>query len=803
LEVTYNFSKFRNKQITYKVQTAKKTMKGFIVYPSYLIINGKTHVQLFGRLENGESFVSINELQPYFFIKSPDLKKAEKYLQKFKVEKTNFTNFESQPVAKISCPHHIELNKLAKALHHLNIDTYESDIKPHFRFMIDNDILGSIEISGDWISSEKINRIYHNPEIKSASFNPKLKIISLDTESDKNTGELYCIGLYGDNYKKNFMVSSEKSQSVICCKDEYDCLMQFKNELMKIDPDIITGWSVINFDLKYLQALFRKHKIPFDIGRTNDNASIRIESSFFRSSSADIPGRLALDALALVKDPFIQEAPSIKNKKFESYTLEDVSQAILGSGKIIKGRDRHKEISALFTGKQHQKLSDYNLMDCELVYNILEKTKIIDLAIERSQLTGMPLDRITASIAAFDSLYIREARKRGLVSPTTRYQEKEERIKGGYVKTPEPGVYKNVLVLDFKSLYPSIIKTFNIDPSSHLKKKEKGAIESPNHAYFRNSQGILPSIIEKLHQAREKAKKEGRELSSYAIKIIQNSFFGVLASPNCRYFSLDMANAITHFGQFIIQLTAKEIEKLGYKVIYMDTDSVFIETKLGKQKANALGMEIEKEINSFYEKLVAENYRRESFLELQFEKQYLSLLFPKIRNPKEELIVSAAKKRYAGLIEKDGEEILEVVGLEAIRGDWTDAAREFQKELLMRLFHDEPPEAFIKEYVKKIRLGQMDEKLIYRKSIRKGLQEYTKTTPPHVKAARLLDSLDSSIIQYYITEAGPEPLQKLKHKIDYEHYIEKQIAPIANQVLSLFSKTFHDLIAQSRQKTLF
>ena len=201
----------------------------------------------------------------------------------------------------------------------------------------------------------------------------------------------------------------------------------------------------------------------------------------------------------------------------------------------------------------------------------------------------------------------------------------------------KPGIYHNVLVLDFKSLYPSIIKTFNIDPLSFSEKKIKNGIESPNKAYFENTEGILPKIIETLHKAREKAKKENRELSSYAIKIIMNSFFGVLASPNCRYYSLKMANAITHFAQFIIKLTAKKIEELGYNVIYSDTDSVFIETNLGKIKANNLGREIEDYINKFFKEYVRKNYKRKSYLELEFEKQYISLLMPKfimIQTPK-------------------------------------------------------------------------------------------------------------------------------------------------------------------------
>ncbi len=778
-------------------------MKGFIVYATYEIIDNETIIHLFGRLENKESFVTVSKLEPYFYIKETDEKHISKYLQKYKVQKTSLANFDNERVIKISAKTPTEINKLAEVIKK-KVSTYEADIKPHTRFLIDNNILGSINIEGDYSSSEKINRIYQEPKITSIpSQEPKLKILSIDTESDKDTGKLYCIGVYSEDKKKVFMITQHKLKNVVQCKTEEECLNKFRTFVLENDPDIITGWNLIAFDLVYLKELFAKHKIPFDLGRNNEKVRMRIESDFFRTSTADIGGRQVLDALSLIRDPFIKEAPSIKQSEFESYTLESVSQAILHEGKLIKGKSRHKEIEELYNKnieETHQKLADYNLNDCKLVFDIIEKTKIIDLAVERSQLTGLPLDRLSSSIAAFDSLYLRKARARGLVCPTTHFTNKEERIKGGYVESTKPGIYHNVLILDFKSLYPSIIKTFNIDPSSYVEapKNKDNLIESPNKAYFKNTEGILPEIISTLHQAREKAKRENREFASYTIKTIMNSMFGVLANPNCRFFNLKMANAITHFGQFIIKLTSKEIEKLGYKVIYMDTDSSFVETKLEKEKANELGKKIQEHINDFYKNYVKKNYARTSFLELQFQKQYLSLMMPKLRTQE-----GAAKKRYAGLIEKKGKEEIETVGLEAIRGDWTEAAQEFQKELLLKVFKNGPIEDFIREYVKKIKEGKMDKKLVYRKSIRKSLEEYTKTTPPHVKAARKLEKLDSNIIEYYITTDGPEPIQKLQHKIDYDHYIEKQIAPIANQVLLLLNKSFDDIIKSSKQTKLF
>lgn len=776
-------------------------MKGFIVYATYDNVNNETVVQLFGRLENGQSFLTVNKLEPYFFVKKKDSSHLPK-TQKF--EEVKMKNFAGEEVVKVSFNNQTLLNEAYKKLHK-KIEVYEGDIKPHYRFIMDKNLLGCVEINGNAEPTQKIDKIYIEPKLTSASFKPELKIISIDTESDKKTGKLFCIGMYGKNYKKNFMITSHELKNTISCKTETECLEKFKVELIKLDPDVITGWNVIDFDFVYLKNLFRENKISFDIGRTDDEVSLRIEKSFFRSSKMDIPGRQVLDGINLIRDPFLKEAPSIKHAKFESFSLEDISQEILKDGKLIAGKNRHEEIEKLYkeqSEKSLQNLVDYNLQDCKLVFDILEKIQMIDLALERSKLTGMPLDRLTASIAAFDSLYIREARARGIVSPSQNFREKEARIKGGYVQSLKSGIYRNVLVLDFKSLYPSIIRTFNIDPASYINKaKGKNIVEAPNGALFINREGILPSIIEKLHHEREKAKKEKREFSNHAIKTIMNSFFGVLANPNCRYFDLKIANAITSFGQFLIKLTASEIEKIGYKVIYSDTDSVFVETNLSKEKANALGEKIEKQINDFYKKYLQEKYSRESFLELQFDKQYLALMIPQIRGKENE--ETAAKKRYAGLIEKDGKEKIEIVGLEAIRGDWTEAAQEFQVELLKKAFKNEPIEKFIRDYIEKIKQGKMDDKLVYRKSIRKELAEYTKTTPPHVKAARQLDNLESNVIEYYMTTAGPEPIQKLKHKIDYEHYIKKQIEPIANQILVLTGKKFEDVAENSKQAKLF
>jgi len=277
------------------------------------------------------------------------------------------------------------------------------------------------------------------------------------------------------------------------------------------------------------------------------------------------------------------------------------------------------------------------------------------------------------------------------------------------------------------------------------------------------------------------------------------SFWGVLANPMCRFYNLNMANGLTGFGRSIIKQTAEKVRELGHEVIYSDTDSIFVDTKEKSEvKAGQIGKKLEKEINSFYKKDIKKKYNRDSFLELEYEKLYSRFLMPRIRGGE-----AGAKKRYAGLLKKNGKEELDIVGLETVRSDWTTAAKEFQQELLDRIFHKEEVTNFIKKFVEDIRKGKHDKNLIYRKSIRKDLDEYTKITPQHIQAARKLKKLESNIIEYYITTEGPEPIQLLKNKIDYEYYINKQIKPIADTVLSFFDTTFEDLLAGTKQASLF
>jgi len=768
-------------------------MKGFIVYPTYRIIDKKAYVLLYGRLENNQTFLTMNEVKPYFYIKTKDLKKAKKLSETPEFKETKKINFSEENVTKVVLTLPKQIPEIRDKFEDHKIKTYEADVRFEYRFLIDNNLKGSIDIDGDYeLNNDMVDRVYRDPELKGSSYYPNnIKILSLDIETSSDAKKLYCIGLYSKDYKKSLIVSDKKFSNTISCKTEKELLELFQEELLKFDPDIITGWNVIDFDLILLKKRFQKHKIPFVLGKENEQCSIRIEKDFFRTSKAKFSGRLVLDGLDLLRKSFI---------KVDNYKLNTVAKKILGKSKLIEttGKEKGKEIEYLYR-KDQKKLLEYNLIDCILVYEILKKGKILDLTIERAKLTGLPMDRVNATIASLDFLYLQKANQRGLVSPTRKYNEKKKPITGGYVRESTPGIYDNLIVLDFKSIYPSIIRMFNVDPSTLLKKKEKGAIETPAKIYFKKEKGVLPEILEDLWKARDKIKERKDKIASFTIKTVMASFIGGLGNPSCRFFNPDLGNSITKTGQFLIKQTAELIEKKGYEVIYSDTDSIFIYPKVKSyDQAKKIGKKLEKEINEFYKKHIKEEYKVQSYLELEFEKCYITFLMPKLRSGK-----LGAKKRYAGLLKEDGKEKIEITGMEFQRSDWTKAARKFQKELLDRIFHKKEVTNFIKKFVEDIKEGKYDEDLIYRRSVRKELEQYTKITPPHVKAARKLKKLESNVIEYYITTKGPEPIQALKNKIDYEHYIKKQIKPIADSILTFFNTNFEDLIKGSKQTDLF
>ncbi len=755
--------------------------RGFILHPTYYIERGRAIVHLFGKDEEGDSFVVRDDRwRPHFFIRTEDVKAAQD-VETLEIVESDWTTPNGQPVSRVYVPTPPETPAIRDALQDAGIATFEADIPFATGYLIQHQLRGSVEISGEHKAGKLLKKVFVNPDLKPSDWVPEIRILSLDIETDPTGRQLFSVGLAAEGVREVLIIGSPPEVDgieVIGCSDEADLCYKLVDRIRDIDPDIITGWNVIDFDLRVLEEVFSRSRVPFQIGRANLPCRLRLETgAAWGSSRAIIPGRVVLDTLNVVRDSFI---------KLDDYRLETAARQILGKGKTVGAVDRAGEIVRMFR-EDREDFVRYNLVDCELVLEILEAKKLMPLGIRRSQVTGMPLDRLGGSIATFDFSYISALHARKQVAPTVPQGRISAALQGGFVFDPTPGLYQQVGVLDFKSLYPSIIRTFRLDPLRVIPRGEEPTdgevlISAPNGARFERTGGILPKLLDDFFPLREQAKAEGDELTSQALKILMNSFYGVMGTTRCRFYSPETSNAITGFGQKILRWTQSVLDREGYQVLYGDTDSLFVD--LGKEpdakKAAERGRELAYEINRRLTERLKADYGVESLLEVEFEYLFSRLFLPALRHSTE-----GSKKRYVGLRHVGGKETLHFVGLESVRRDWTDLAKVFQKELIDRIFHDQPVEDYTRDFVDQLRGGAFDEQLVYKKALRKATEEYTSTTPPHVQAARKMSGKPPRIIRYVFTIDGPEPADERKNPFDHEHYVEKQIRPIAESVFGL------------------
>ena len=289
-------------------------------------------------------------------------------------------------------------------------------------------------------------------------------------------------------------------------------------------------------------------------------------------------------------------------------------------------------------------------------------------------------------------------------------------------------------------------------------------VKGPAGLEFAEDFAILPSIIEELWQERENAKQLKDTTLSQAVKIIMNSFFGVLGTPGCRFYDPRLAGTITRIGHWMLKFSLKFIEREGHQVIYGDTDSLFIHFGDGEQTAiNKIGSRLSEKLNGYLNMELRQRFNVDSKLDIEFEKLFVHFFMPTIRGRD-----TGSKKRYAGLIfNETGAAELYFAGMEATRRDWTALAKDFQVDLITVLFKKYGSPELQDELCDLVRSRheqlydrQLDDKLVYRKGISKRLEDYTKNVPPHVRAARKLEQFDGRIVSYVMTTAGPEPVQK-------------------------------------------
>ena len=711
------------------------------------------------------------------------------------------------PVDGVYFPTRRALVEARKLLRSGGARLHESDVKPSDRFLMERFVTGGLVVTGD-AHEHPTYREYRNPRIEPCDYRPELRVLSLDIETD-SVETLYSICATTRESAHVFLLRSPEWGSNMQGErvdaehsvhpDETTLLEEFFAWVAAVDPDVIIGWNVIDFDLNFIERRCQRFNLSFALGRGGDRAALLGLSGASGPGGkrvARIPGRPVLDGIDTLRTA---------TWSFEDFGLNAVARELLGRGKLIEddaedNEEKIREIRRLYRDAPWD-LARYNLEDCRLVEGIFERTLLIDFAIERAQLTGLGLDRVGGAVAAFDNLYLPRLHRAGRVAPNVEEHDigDDEVSPGGFVMDSEPGLFANVIVLDFKSLYPSIIRTFLVDPLGLAVESADPIDTVPGFkgASFSKDTHILPELIEHLWSARDRAKRANNDALSRAIKIIMNSFYGVLGTTACRFFDPRLASSITLRGHEIITRSRTFIENAGHRVIYGDTDSLFVllEQDAEEDACQEIGGRLAAELTAFWSREVQEKYGLTSYLELELEKHYLRFFMPTVRGSE-----LGSKKRYAGLVRRGDDVELQFTGLESVRSDWTPLARAFQREIYRRVFHDEPFEDYVKETAHAVLAGKRDTDLVYRKRLRRKLQDYVKNVPPHAQAARK-SKRAGRFVRYVITVNGPEPLDNNPSPIDYQHYVDRQLAPAADALLQVKGTSVSKIL--DRQMSLF
>jgi DNA polymerase-2 len=775
--------------------------EGFILTARNIERHGKTYIECWFLTENGAVKAISNSQQGLFFILQDDAAEVTRLLTKNSIEhrysSLALNTFEHQKVGGVYFDRNNSLYKAKTLLKQHQISCFEDDVRLTERYLMERFVYGSAAFSGKQVANKSKSSEVIDIQCKPSQFVPHFTLLSIDIECSEQ-GELFSIGLASDTYKCVLMIGKSEAAEdwVVWVDNEKTLLQQFVIQVNRFDPDIIIGWNVVNFDFRLLIRHAALHRVELALGRDNQAISWRDARNEVNQGFVSMPGRVVVDGIDALKTATYH---------FDSFSLENVAQSLLGKGKKTENiDDRLAQIEYDFKHNK-VKLAEYNLQDCQLVLDIFAHTKVLDFLTLRSQLTGLELDRMGGSVAAFINLYLPKLHRAGYVSPN-RPKDGGLASPGGYVMSSKPGLYQHVLVLDFKSLYPSIIRTFKIDPLGlveGLASPDK-AIEGYRGAKFSRDKHFLPEIITSLWQQRDEAKKNQDAARSQAIKILMNSFYGVLGSGGCPFYDTRLASSITMRGHDIMQTTAKWIEQAGYEVIYGDTDSTFVwlNGEYSNQQAIQIGQSLALEINQKWQANIQQIHQLDCDLEIEFETHFSQFLMPTIRGSE-----LGSKKRYAGLkTNKDGAELI-FKGLETVRSDWTQLAKGFQLKLYQMVFAGQNVQEYVLQTIQDTRSGKLDEQLVYRKRIRRRLDLYVKNVPPHVKAARLADQQNAALgktlkyqhkgwISYVITINGPQPIEYLTSQIDYDHYVEKQVKPIAEGILPFIDLSFENMTSQ-------
>lgn len=785
--------------------------KARIIDVDYRIGDDEPVVRLFCESESG-NFVAVDRgVRPYFYALGEDLEEIrEKVADGFEEEDEDLPVLETEEVEKIDLnetkealkiyttvpPKVPKLRRQVAQLEEVS-DTREFDIPFYKRYLIDEGITPAKTLELELTEDEDFD--YKLKEVVSES-EAEIEFEQVAFDLEVIDEEIIMASFRTENEKKLLTTAEIDMDVVETVGSEEELLKRFKEYIKEKDFEVITGYNTDEYDFQRLRERFEKYNIELDIGRLGERMKFDRRGRF---SSARVKGRMHLDVY-----PFIAHvlAPGLES---ETLDLDSVAEELLGEK---KNEVSFKQMKQWWRSQENlEEFAEYALKDADLAYKLGEE--IVPQIMELSRITGLiPFDACRLTYGQLtENFLLREAYDRGMMFPNRPFRDERRKRRrqgaysGGFVYSPEPGLYDEIALLDFKSLYPTVMVSHNISPDSlNLEECDnRFELEEFDYDFCQDEQGFFPELIEDLIEERTEIKGELKEIDGEtaehksldsrqrALKILANSFYGYLGYEGARWYSREAAEATTYLGREYIKDAVKTSEEEGFEVVYGDTDSVFL------RKEN-----LREEIESFLKKV---NSELPSFMELELEGYFKRGFFTSTDSGE------GAKKKYA-LLSEDGS--MKITGFEHVRRDWSPIAKRTQKKVLRKVLEGEPEQAaeIVKETIKDLKEGKTDvEDLKIYTTLTKRPEEYG-STAPHVEAVKKAQKRGDDIepettVAYVITRGGGSissraELVKYSDSYDADYYVDNQIIPVSLRVLKVFGYTEDQLKGKGRQSGL-
>lgn len=808
------------------------TITGYLLDVDYLLSDNRALIRMTIRGKDKAYEIFDAEFQPYFylvpkegvtegFISGISFNEFGEIISPVKITKNKTSIFGKDVEAfKVYTQKPSHVPRLSSRLREYGM-TYEYDIPFAKRYFIDNSIepfefydFKVSDIDGKLVLKE-FSKKGGMPQVDSSMVN----VLCFDIETYNPGGQwskpsvdpvIMVSYSYVSNGKKGTGVITYKKidkDFVEYVEDEKAMFRRFMDILNEFDIDVVTGYNSANFDVKYMIDRAKALKIPFDMNRFDGETRIESHGIYNR---VKIAGRIHVDMYVVAR--FIAVVGAAESiLKLNSYTLKNVYKAIAKEEKPMVDRT---DIYNMWDGSQEEleTLADYNLHDSLSLHVVYDS--FIQIMIELSRISGNSLSDICVSTTGqiVEFLLMRYAHMFGELipnkpDPAEIRKRLSEPIEGAYVKTPDPGIYENLAIFDFRSLYPSIIVAHNIDPSS-LCTDCDDYHESPlGNKFSKTKKAITPTILRILMDARVEVKKAYKKdksnitlgSKSQALKITSNSFYGYLGYARSRWYSRECASSVTAYGRHYIQDTITSAENDGFRVIYGDTDSIVL----------ILGDKTQEQATEFVRKF---NEKLPESMNLEFEDFYKRGIFV---GKKVEKSTTGAKKKYA-LITYGG--YIKIRGFELVRRDWSRIARDTQRKVLEAILNEGKEESavgIVKNTIERLKKGEvpMDE-LEIRSQLRKSLDSYD-TKSPEVMAVRkavrsgrkMQSEMEHAVVSYVITKHGDSisdkaELREFAEDYDADYYINHQVVPATMRILKEMNFTEEELKGMGKQKKL-